>query len=149
VAARAILLPPPRCPVPLSALVRAAGFDPFWKRVVHHDVFVGCTLRQWLLALHLGVGRQARRCALPTNAMSILNEWRPIQDAVALLGDPGCAVRHPKSRSVSRGRLEMDVPAVDSMAEVYKKAPETLLATDRGEQEPDLLSRSTRRASTT
>ncbi len=63
-----------------------------------------------------------------TNAMSILNEWRPIQDAVASWVIHGALFRHPKLKvGIVEAGSKWMFPLLDSMAEVYKKAPEAFL----------------------
>ena len=60
-----------------------------------------------------------------TNAMSILNEWRPIQDAVASWVIHGALFRFPKLKvGIVEAGSKWMFPLLDSMAEVYKKAPE-------------------------
>jgi predicted TIM-barrel fold metal-dependent hydrolase len=92
--ARAILIRP--APVPGFRGPRSFAlpeFDPFWERVVHHDVFVGMHSSDSGYSRYTSEWDGAAQEMLPfqTNAMSILNEWRPIQDAVApeaFLGNP-------------------------------------------------------------
>ena len=60
-----------------------------------------------------------------TNAMNILNEWRPIQDAVASWVIHGALFRHPKLKvGIVEAGSKWMFPLLDSMAEVFKKAPE-------------------------
>ena len=126
--ARAILVRP--APVPGFRGPRSFAlpeFDPFWKRVVEHDVLVGMhSSRQRLLPVHLGVGRRRRRdAAVPDQCDAHLNEWRPIQDAVGSWVIHGALYRHPEAEGRDhRERLKWLTPAADGLAEVYKKAPE-------------------------
>jgi predicted TIM-barrel fold metal-dependent hydrolase len=126
--ARAILVRP--APVPGYRGPRSFAvpeFDPFWQRVVDHDV---------LVAMHTSDSGYARFDSewdasdgeyLPfqTNAFSMLNEWRPVQDAVASWVIHGALFRFPKLKlAVIESGARWLPPLLDQLADVYKKAPE-------------------------
>jgi predicted TIM-barrel fold metal-dependent hydrolase len=129
--ARAVLIRP--APVPGYGGPRSFAlpeFDPFWQRCVDHDV---------LVAMHTSDSGYARynaewdgnsREMLPfqTNAMSMINGWRPVQDAVASWVVHGALFRFPKLKvSIIEAGATWLFPLLDSVADVYKKAPEAFL----------------------
>jgi predicted TIM-barrel fold metal-dependent hydrolase len=127
--ARAILVRP--APVPGYRGPRSFAlpeFDPFWQRVVEHDV---------LVAMHSSDSGYARYNAewdggdkemLPfqTNAFAMLNEWRPVQDAVASWVIHGALYRFPELKvAVIENGSAWLAPLLDQLADVYKKTPES------------------------
>ena len=126
--ARAILIRP--APVPGFRGPRSFAlpeFDPFWERCVEYDVFVGMHSSDSGYSRYTSEWDGAAQEMLPfqTNAMSILNEWRPIQDAVASWVIHGALFRFPKLKvGIVEAGSKWMFPLLDSMAEVYKKAPE-------------------------
>lgn len=105
-------------------------FDPFWKRAAEHDV---------LVAMHSSDSGYARYTIewdgggdeyLPFqhNALSMLNEWRPIQDAVASWAIHGALFRFPdlKIAVIESGSAWLR-PLLDGLADVYSKTPESFL----------------------
>ena len=129
--ARAILIRP--APVPGFRGPRSYAlpeFDPFWERVVEYDIFVGMHSSDSGYSRYTSEWDGAAQEMLPfqTNAMSILNEWRPIQDAVASWVIHGALFRFPKLKvGIVEAGSKWMFPLLDSMAEVWKKAPEAFL----------------------
>ncbi|OBI78502.1 amidohydrolase family protein [Mycobacterium sp. E740] len=129
--ARAILVRP--APVPGFRGPRSFAlpeFDPFWEKCVEYDVFVGMHSSDSGYSRYTSEWDGVAQEMLPfqTNAMSILNEWRPIQDAVASWVIHGALFRHPKLKvGIVEAGSKWMFPLLDSMAEVYKKAPEAFL----------------------
>ena len=126
--ARAILVRP--APVPGFRGPRSFAlpeFDPFWQKCVEYDIFVGMHSSDSGYSRYTSEWDGVAQEMLPfqTNAMNILNEWRPIQDAVASWVIHGALFRFPtlKVGIVEAGSKWM-FPLLDSMSEVYKKAPE-------------------------
>jgi len=126
--ARCILIRP--APVPGFRGPRSFAlpeFDPFWERVVDYDLLVGMHSSDSGYSRYTSEWDGAAQEMLPfqTNAMSILNEWRPIQDAVGSWVIHGALYRFPKLKVaiVEAGSKWMH-PLLDGLAEVYKKAPE-------------------------
>jgi predicted TIM-barrel fold metal-dependent hydrolase len=126
--ARAILIRP--APVPGFRGPRSFAlpeFDPFWERCVEYDVFVGMHSSDSGYSRYTSEWDGAAQEMLPfqTNAMSILNEWRPIQDAVASWVIHGALFRFPKLKvGIVEAGSKWMFPLLDNMAEVWKKAPE-------------------------
>ena len=125
--ARTVLIRP--APVPGFRGSRSFGFeefDPFWQAVVDADVLVSMHASDSGYARYVSdwTGPQ-EMLPFQTNAMSILNEWRPIQDAVASWVIHGALFRFPKLKvGIVEAGSKWMFPLLDSMAEVYKKAPE-------------------------
>jgi predicted TIM-barrel fold metal-dependent hydrolase len=97
--ARCILVRP--APVPGFRGPRSFAlpeFDPFWERVVEHDVLVGMHSSDSGYSRYTSEwdGANAEMLPFQTNAMGILNEWRPIQDSVGSWVIHGALYRHPK-----------------------------------------------------
>ncbi|ULL12183.1 amidohydrolase [Mycobacterium liflandii] len=136
--ARAVLVRP--APVPGYRGPRSFAlpeFDPFWHRCVEHDV---------LVAMHSSDSGYARYTAewdggdkemLPfqTNAFSMLNEWRPVQDAVASWVIHGALYRVPRLKvAVIEAGSKWLFPLLDQLADVYKKTPESFPGGDPVEE---------------
>jgi predicted TIM-barrel fold metal-dependent hydrolase len=105
-------------------------FDPFWERCVEYDVFVGMHSSDSGYSRYTSEWDGAQQEMLPfqTNAMGILNEWRPIQDAVGSWVIHGALFRHPKLKvGIVEAGSKWMFPLLDNMAEVWKKAPEAFL----------------------
>ncbi len=101
--ARCILVRP--APVPGFRGPRSFAlpeFDPFWERVVEHDVLVGMHSSDSGYSRYTSEWDGADQEMLPfqTNAMGILNEWRPIQDCGGVVGDSRRAL--PPSQAEGR-----------------------------------------------
>jgi predicted TIM-barrel fold metal-dependent hydrolase len=126
--AKAILVRP--APVPGYRGPRSFAlpeFDPFWKRVVEHDV---------LVTMHSSDSGYARYTAewdgtggemLPfkTNTFRMISEWRPTQDTVASWVCHGALFRFPELRiAVIESGSDWLPPLLRTLESVYKKAPE-------------------------
>jgi predicted TIM-barrel fold metal-dependent hydrolase len=126
--ARCILVRP--APVPGFRGPRSFAlpeFDPFWERVVEYDLLVGMHSSDSGYSRYTSEWDGAAQEMLPfqTNAMSILNEWRPIQDAVGSWVIHGALYRFPKLKvAIVEAGSKWMFPLLDGLAEVYKKAPE-------------------------
>ncbi|MGH3957732.1 amidohydrolase family protein [Mycobacterium sp.] len=136
--ARAVLVRP--APVPGYRGPRSFAlpeFDPFWQRCVEHDV---------LVAMHSSDSGYARYTAewdgaalemLPfqTNAFAMLNEWRPVQDAVASWVIHGGLYRIPQLKvAVIESGSKWLFPLLDQLADVYQKTPESFPGGDPVEE---------------
>ncbi len=132
--ARCILIRP--APVPGFRGPRSFAlpeFDPFWERVVEYDLLVGMHSSDSGYSRYTSEWDGAAQEMLPfqTNAMSILNEWRPIQDAVASWVIHGALYRFPKLKvAIVEAGSKWMFPLLDGLAEVYKKAPEAFPGSD-------------------
>jgi predicted TIM-barrel fold metal-dependent hydrolase len=129
--ARAVLIRP--APVPGYRGPRSFAlpeFDPFWQRCVDHDVLVAMHTSDSGYARYNAEWDGSDREMLPfqTNGMSMLNGWRPVQDAVGSWVIHGALFRHPKLKvSIIEAGSSWLFPLLNSMADVYKKAPEIFL----------------------
>ncbi|WP_280268841.1 amidohydrolase family protein [Nocardia wallacei] len=126
--AKAILVRP--APVPGLRGMRSYAlpeFDPFWKRVVEHDI---------LVTMHSSDSGYSRFDAewdgtslemLPfkTNTFQMVNQWRPVSDAVASWVCHGALYRFPelKIAVIENGCAWLE-PLFQQLRDVYKKAPE-------------------------
>lgn len=109
--ARAILVRP--APVPGFRGPRSFAlpeFDPFWERVVEYDVLVGMHSSDSGYSRYTSEWDGADQEMLPfqTNAMGILNEWRPIQDSVASWVIRRALPSPEAEGGDRRGRFEVD-----------------------------------------
>jgi predicted TIM-barrel fold metal-dependent hydrolase len=125
--ARAVLIRP--APVPGLRGSRSFAlpeFDPFWQRVVDHDL---------LVALHSSdsgydrytndwLGGSGEMLPFKTNAFRMLHMWRPVEDAVASLVCHGALTRFPqlKIAVIENGSTWVE-PLLTSLKDLYKKMP--------------------------
>ncbi|HEV7362202.1 MAG TPA: amidohydrolase family protein, partial [Mycobacterium sp.] len=126
--ARCILVRP--APVPGFRGPRSFAlpeFDPFWERVVEYDLLVGMHSSDSGYSRYTSEwdGASAEMLPFQTNAMGILNEWRPIQDSVGSWVIHGALYRHPKLKvAIVEAGSKWMTPLLDGLAEVFRKAPE-------------------------
>lgn len=126
--AKAVLIRP--APVPGFRGMRSFAlpeFDPFWKRVVELDVLVAMHSSDSGYARYQSEWEGSRAEMLPfkTNTFRMVNEWRPIQDAVASWVCHGALFRHPDLKiAVIEAGSSWLAPLLENLADVYKKAPE-------------------------
>ncbi|GAB89644.1 amidohydrolase family protein [Gordonia rhizosphera] len=126
--AKAILVRP--APVPGYRGPRSFAlpeFDPFWKRVVELDVLVTQHSSDSGYARYNQDWEGSSDEMLPfvTNAFRMVNEWRPIQDAVASWVCHGALLRFPelKIAVIENGAAWLPT-LLQTLEDVYKKAPE-------------------------
>jgi predicted TIM-barrel fold metal-dependent hydrolase len=126
--AKAILVRP--APVPGFKGRRSFAlpeFDPFWEKVVEHDILVS------LHSSDSGYDRYANDWSggdtemLPFagNAFRMISMWRPVEDAVASLVMHGALSRFPslKIAIVENGSSWLE-PLFKTMKDIYKKSPQ-------------------------
>lgn len=102
-------------------------FDPFWERVVHHDI---------LVALHSSdsgydryssdwTGHGSEFLPFKVDPFRHFGMWRPIEDTVASLVCHGALSRFPdlKIAVIENGASWVE-PLLKSMAELWKKMPQ-------------------------
>ena len=102
-------------------------FDPFWEKVVEHDL---------LVALHSSdsgyerfanewVGNDSEMLPFKPEAFRMLSAWRPIEDAVSSLVCHGALSRFPtlKIAAIENGASWIG-PLLDRMRDLYKKMPQ-------------------------
>lgn len=125
--ARAILVRP--APVPGYGGSRSFAlpeFDPFWQRVVEHDVLVAMHSSDSGYARYASDWEGGSNEMLPfkANSFKATQEWRPIQDAVASWVCHGALFRNPglKIAVIENGSSWVG-PLLNTLADVYKKMP--------------------------
>jgi predicted TIM-barrel fold metal-dependent hydrolase len=102
-------------------------FDPFWAKVVEHDV---------LVAMHSSdsgydrytndwTGNNTEMLPFSPQAFRMLSAWRPVEDAVSALACHGVLSRFPalKIAVIENGSSWVE-PLLANMAGVYKKMPQ-------------------------
>ena len=102
-------------------------FDPFWERVVDHDVLVAMHssdsgyerfANEW-------VGEDTEMLPFKPQAFRMLQAWRPVEDAVASLVCHGALSRHPQLKvAVIENGSSWVEPLLKNLADVYKKMPQ-------------------------
>ncbi|MFF4113176.1 amidohydrolase family protein [Streptomyces sp. NPDC001714] len=129
--ARAILVRP--APVPGYGGSRSFAmeeFDPFWKRVVETGVLVAMHSSDSGYSRYANdwEGDSAEMLPFKSNAFRQVNEWRPIQDAVASWVCHGALFRFPELKiALIENGSSWVAPLLDQLADVYKKMPEQFL----------------------
>jgi predicted TIM-barrel fold metal-dependent hydrolase len=126
--ARVVLIRP--APVPGVRGSRSFGFrefDPFWEKVVEHDLLVGmhssdsgyeAYANDWL-------GTDEEMLPFQPQAFRMLQAWRPIEDSVSALVLHGALSRFPKLKvAVIENGSSWVEPLLKNMADVYKKMPQ-------------------------
>ncbi len=127
--ARAILVRP--APVPsVRGGTRSFGlpeFDPFWQRVVDHDILVGLHSSDSGYSRYISDWEGVSNEMLPfkPNAFRMIFEWRPIQDTVAALAIHGALSRFPALKfAVIENGASWVGPLLSQLANIYKKMPQ-------------------------
>ncbi|MGW2516903.1 amidohydrolase family protein [Streptomyces sp. NPDC001617] len=129
--AKAILVRP--APVPGYGGSRSFAmeeFDPFWKRVVETGVLVAMHSSDSGYSRYANdwEGSSAEMLPFKSNAFRQVNEWRPIQDAVASWVCHGALFRHPELKiALIENGSSWVAPLLDQLADVHKKMPEQFL----------------------
>jgi predicted TIM-barrel fold metal-dependent hydrolase len=129
--AKVVLVRP--APVPGLRGSRSFGlpeFDPFWEKVVEHDILIGMHSsdsgyqryrNDWL-------GGDTEFLPFQPSAFSQLANWRPIEDAVAALICHGALSRFPKLKIcvIENGSSWVE-PLLKALKDMYKKEPQDFL----------------------
>jgi predicted TIM-barrel fold metal-dependent hydrolase len=126
--AKAVLIRP--APVPGLRGSRSFGlpeFDPFWEKVVEHDILIGMHSsdsgyqrysNDWL-------GGGTEFLPFQPQAFRMLSAWRPIEDSVSALICHGALSRFPELKiSVIENGSGWVEPLLRHMADLYKKEPQ-------------------------
>jgi len=129
--ARVVLIRP--APVPGYRGSRSFGlpeFDPFWEKVVEHDILVAMHssdsgyeryANEW-------IGSSSEMLPFQPEAFRMLSAWRPIEDAVSSLVCHGALSRFPQLKvAVIENGSSWVAPLLERMADTYKKMPQDFL----------------------
>jgi predicted TIM-barrel fold metal-dependent hydrolase len=102
-------------------------FDPFWKKVVEHDVLVAMHSSDSGYERYANdwMGSDAEMLPFQPQAFRMLSAWRPIEDAVSALVCHGALSRFPalKVAVVENGSSWVE-PLLKNLADLYKKMPQ-------------------------
>jgi predicted TIM-barrel fold metal-dependent hydrolase len=126
--ARAILIRP--APVPGFRGPRSFGlpeFDPFWAKVVEHDILVTMHASDSGYERYVNdwMGSDSEMLPFQPQAFRMLSAWRPVEDAVSALVCHGALSRFPqlKVAVIENGSSWLE-PLMKNMADTYKKMPQ-------------------------
>ena len=129
--ARAVLIRP--APVPGFRGPRSFGlpeFDPFWAKVVEHDVLVAMHSSDSGYERYTNdwMGSDSEMLPFHPQAFRMLSQWRPIEDAVGALICHGALSRFPtlKVAVIENGSSWVE-PLLKNFADLYKKMPQDFL----------------------
>jgi predicted TIM-barrel fold metal-dependent hydrolase len=102
-------------------------FDPFWEKVVEHDVLVALHssdsgyekfANEWL-------GSDSEMLPFQPQAFRMIGAWRPVEDTVASLICHGALSRFPSLKvAVIENGSSWVGPLLKTLADVYKKMPQ-------------------------
>jgi len=105
-------------------------FDPFWAKVVEHDLLVGMHssdsgyeryTNEWM-------GSDSEYLPFQPQAFQMLGQWRPVEDAVASFIVHGALARFPQLKvAVIENGSSWVEPLLRNLADVYKKMPQDFL----------------------
>lgn len=101
-------------------------FDPFWERVVHHDVLVALHSSDsgYSQITNWWEGGSGEMLPFVPAAFRMLSSWRPIEDAVASLVTHGALARFPSLKiAVVENGASWVAPLQKAMRDTYKKMP--------------------------
>jgi predicted TIM-barrel fold metal-dependent hydrolase len=105
-------------------------FDPFWEKVVEHDVLVAMHSSDSGYERHVNewMGADAEYLPFKPQAFGQVGLWRPVEDAVAALVCHGALSRFPelKVAVVENGSSWVE-PLLKTMADLYKKMPQDFM----------------------
>jgi predicted TIM-barrel fold metal-dependent hydrolase len=129
--ARVVLIRP--APVPGYRGPRSFGlpeFDPFWEKVVEHDVLVTMHSSDSGYERYTNdwMGSDSEMLPFHPQAFRMLSAWRPVEDACAALICHGALSRFPqlKVAVIENGSIWVE-PLLRNLADVYKKMPQDFM----------------------
>jgi predicted TIM-barrel fold metal-dependent hydrolase len=129
--ARAILIRP--APVPGVRGPRSFGlpeFDPFWEKVVEHDILVAMHSSDSGYERYTNdwMGSNSEMLPFEPQAFRMLSQWRPIEDAVGALICHGALSRFPQLKvAVIENGSSWVEPLINNFKDIYKKMPQDFL----------------------
>ena len=120
-------------PVPGFRGPRSFGlpeFDPFWEKVVEHDVLVAMHSSDSGYERYTNdwMGSDSEMLPFQPQAFRMLSAWRPVEDAVSALVCHGALSRFPalKVAVIENGSSWVE-PLLKNLADIYKKMPQDFL----------------------
>jgi predicted TIM-barrel fold metal-dependent hydrolase len=102
-------------------------FDPFWEKVVEHDVLVAMHSSDSGYDRYTNEWRGSDQEMLPfvPDAFRMLMSWRPVEDAVASFVCDGAFTRFPDLKvAVVENGSSWVKPLLENLSDVYKKHPQ-------------------------
>jgi len=129
--AKAVLIRP--APVPGFQGTRSFGlpeFDPFWEKVVEHDILIGMHSSDsgYEAYANAWMGSNTEFLPFQPQAFRMLAQWRPIEDAVAALICHGALSRFPQLKiAVIENGSSWVEPLLKNLKDIYKKMPQDFL----------------------
>jgi predicted TIM-barrel fold metal-dependent hydrolase len=105
-------------------------FDPFWAKVVEHDVLVAMHSSDSGYERYTNdwEGNDSEMLPFQPQAFRMLSGWRPIEDSVAAMVCHGALSRFPALKvAVIENGSSWVAPLLEKLADVYKKMPQDFL----------------------
>jgi predicted TIM-barrel fold metal-dependent hydrolase len=105
-------------------------FDPFWEKVVEHDILVAMHSSDSGYERYANdwMGNNSEMLPFKPQAFRMLQGWRPVEDAVSTLVCQGALSRFPALKvAVIENGSSWVAPLLKSMADLYKKMPQEFL----------------------
>jgi predicted TIM-barrel fold metal-dependent hydrolase len=102
-------------------------FDPFWEKVVEHDVLVAMHSSDSGYERHTNewMGNDSEMLPFQPQAFRMLSQWRPVEDAVSALICHGALSRFPQLKvAVIENGSSWVAPLLGVLADTYKKMPQ-------------------------
>ena len=129
--ARVVLIRP--APVPGYRGPRSFAvpeFDPFWRKVVEHDVLVAMHSSDSGYERYANdwMGGGSEMLPFQPQAFRMIQAWRPVEDAVASFVCHGALSRFPQLKvAVIENGSSWVEPLLKKLADIYKKMPQEFL----------------------
>jgi predicted TIM-barrel fold metal-dependent hydrolase len=105
-------------------------FDPFWEKVVEHDILVAMHSSDSGYERYANdwMGNNSEMLPFQPQTFRMLQGWRPVEDAVSALVCHGALSRFPALKvAVIENGSSWVAPLLKSMADLYKKMPQEFL----------------------
>jgi len=105
-------------------------FDPFWQKVVDHDVLVAMHSSDSGYERYVNdwEGSDSEMLPFQPQAFRMLSAWRPVEDSVSALICHGALSRFPALKvAVIENGSSWVAPLLKNLADVYKKMPQDFL----------------------
>jgi len=129
--ARCVLIRP--APVPGFRGPRSFGlpeFDPFWEKVVEHDLLVGMHSSDSGYSRYQNdwEGHDSEMLPFQPQAFRMMSSWRPVEDAVTALICHGALSRFPQLKiAVIENGSSWVEPLIKAFKDLWKKMPQDFL----------------------